>query len=936
MKKNILFLILIFVAYVLEAQDFSNETDSASVSGLSGDVRLGIGYDGFISRKMSSAAIEGVVYDDIKNSTQTQIMNALYGMIPGLAVYQNGSGARPDDIYPSINVRGRGSYSGNQVLVLVDGVPRNASYIDVDEVESVTVLKDAASLAIYGIRGADGAVLITTKRGGRKGFRMSAGYNFGVQTPFRVPEMAGPLQYANALNEARSNDGLSAYFSEANIAGLRSGSNSFIPTVDWKDKILKNVGFSNDAHISMDGSSRLAKFFVYADYRSNRGFFKNTGLLDGLNAQNAYDALKVRSNLNVVITPTTEVLVNLAARIQQQTSPVNGTDLSAMYAAPSIGFPVKFNDIWARSAKFENPVQSILGAGTDCTFSRMLSADMTIRQDLGMLLNGLNLEARISYDNSADISDVKRYSNRYYVFSPIYNSDGSIDDYSLNQYGNDTEMNFSSSLSYQFMHLTVWGKAGYERYFGNHHVNAAFVFNREKRTLTGANNSWVHHDYILSGNYDYSGKYLASIAASYSGSSLMPSGDKFRLYPALSLGWVLSKEGFMKNVDFVDFLKLRGSIGLVGMDANLDYDMDIQFNGSGLGYIFVSPTMLSGATEGALPSTGVEPELDMKSDIGVEFEMFHGLTGEVDGFYNKRTNLRTSAVNTLSEVIGIGASDAFNGETKNYGIELSLGWKKQISNLSYYVKGNISYAHNEITKIDEIYHPYPYLTRQGNSIGRFYGLVADGFYQESDFDASGNLLPDVPASTFASVQPGDVKYKDLSGDGKIDNYDYSWQLKSNLPEIYYGFQLGLDWKGIGFNAWFQGAGGYTITTSLASIYQPLYNGDKNISKHYLENYWTPANTEARYPRLTTLDNKNNYLPSSLWTESGWFLKLREIEFYYNLPHGIIDKWRLENVRIFMRGNNLFSIDDVKILDPEAVSFAYPTARTYSIGVNVNF
>lgn len=927
---------LLLAANILRAQDFSTEADSASVTDLSSGVKLGIGYDGFISRRMSSAAIDGVVYDDIKNSTQTQIMNALYGMIPGLAVYQNGSGARPDDTYPSINVRGRGSYSGNQVLVLVDGVPRNASYIDVDEVESVTVLKDAASLAIYGIRGADGAVLITTKRGGKQGFRMSGGYNFGVQTPFRMPEMANPVQYANALNEARANDGLSPYFSSSNIASLRDGSNTFIPTVDWRKEIIKNTGFNNDLHFSMDGSSHLAKFFVYADYRSNRGFFKNTGLIDGQNAQNAYDALKVRSNMNITITPSTEVLVNLAARIQQQTSPVNGTDLTMMYAAPTVGFPVKFNDIWAKTAKFENPVQSILGTGTDCTFSRMLSADMTIRQNLGMLLNGLNVEARISYDNSADISDVKRFSNRYYVFSPIYGSDGSIDDYSLDQYGNDTEMNYSSSLSYQFMHMTVWGKIGYERYFGNHHLNAAAIFNREKRTLTGANNSWVHHDYILTGNYDYSGKYLASVSASYSGSSLMPSGDKFRLYPALSLGWVISKEGFMKNADFVDFLKLRGSFGLVGMDANLDYDMDIQFNGSGLGYIFVSPTMLSGATEGPLPSTGVEPELDMKSDVGVEFEIFHGLSGEVDGFYNKRTNLRTSAVSTLSEVIGIGASDTFNGETKNYGVELSLGWKKQVANLSYYVKGNISYAHNEITKIDEIYHPYPYLTRQGNSIGQFYGLVADGFYQESDFDASGNLLPGIPTSTFASVQPGDVKYKDLSGDGKIDNYDYTWQLKSNLPEIYYGFQLGLDWKGLGFNAWFQGTDRYTITTALSSIYQPLYNGDKNISKHYLENYWTSTNTSARYPRLTTLDNKNNYLSSSLWTEDGRFLKLREIELYYNLPSSVIDKWKLRNVKIFMRGNNLFSIDDVKILDPEAVSFAYPTARTYSIGVNVNF
>jgi hypothetical protein len=214
--------------------------------------------------------------------------------------------------------------------------------------------------------------------------------------------------------------------------------------------------------------------------------------------------------------------------------------------------------------------------------------------------------------------------------------------------------------------------------------------------------------------------------------------------------------------------------------------------------------------------------------------------------------------------------------------------------------------------------------------------VADGYYQVSDFDASGNLISGLPTNTFASVQPGDVKYKDLNGDNKIDNYDYTYQLKTNLPELYYGLQLGLNWKGLGFNAWFQGVSQYTIQTTLSSIYQPLYGGNKNISKHYLESYWTSSNTQGRYPRLTTLDNSNNYLSSDLWTEDGGFLKLRELDIYYTLPQKITERWKLGEVKVSLRGNNLFSADNVGIFDPEAVNYNYPTARTYSIGLNVTF
>lgn len=895
-----------------------------------------LGYGAAVNKEGSSQALSGAARADFGESSQTQIMNALYGLIPGLAVRQNGTGAWPSDCDPSLSVRGIGSFSGNSVLVLVDGVPREPSTVDIDEVESVSVLKDAASLAIYGIRGADGAVLITTRRGGNHKLNLKAEYSFGVQTPFRMAQMASPLEYANALNEARSNDGLSSWFSASDIASIADGISSVIPTADWNSRIFRRAGFNNEAKLTMDGSGKRIRYFVYAGYNSNRGFYKNTGLLEGVDNQYAYDALKLRTNLDVDVTSSTKVLVNLAASIRQLSGP-QSRSIQSYYTAPSVGFPVMYNDIWARTTKFSNPVQDILGTAGRVTFSRSLSADLAIRQDLSMLVKGLSAEVRAAYDNSSDVNDDRSFGSVYYSFSPLYDAEGNISDYEVSQYGNATEMSFATYLSSQYMRMAVWAKLGWNRSFGEHHIDAAFLFNRDKKSLTGANNSFSHHDYILTASYNYADRYLATLTATASGSSLMPSGDKFRFYPAASLGWVISNEDFLKDSDIVNFLKLRGSYGLVGMDSFLSYDMDIQFNGTGRSYIFVQPTVTNGATEGSLPSTGVQPELDSKADIGLDFTFFKGLSGEIDAFYNRRQYIRTKATGTVSEVIGIGASDTFNGRTTNYGVDAALGWNQTIGDISYFLKGTVSFARNRIDRIDETYQPYAYLCQQGGQIGRFYGLVADGFYQEEDFDTSGNLLPILPENTFASVQPGDVKYRDLNGDGKIDNYDRCYQLTAELPEVYYGFSFGLEWKGLGFSALFQGVGNSTLETTLSSIYQPLYGGDKNISKHYLESYWSENRTTGvKYPRLTSLDNRNNYLASSLWTENGAFLKLRELEIYYDLPRKALEKMKMDGMRVYLRGNNLFSVDHIRILDPEVVNFNYPTARTVSVGLKVNF
>ncbi len=912
---------------------FTVDNEECTIHLTEADRLLSTGYDGFATARTSARAIDGADYSEFGHSSQKQVMNTLYGLIPGLNLTMTGSEPWASASSPGILVRGTGSYMGSSVLVLVDGVPRDVSTVDAEEVQSVTVLKDAASLAIYGARGADGAILVTTKRGGNKAMSIKAGYRFGVLTPSRIPEMAGPSEYATALNEAYANDGLKPYYTAEDMKNIASG-NQLIPSVNWQDQLLRNYGFDHNVHMTMDGSTGRSSYFVYADVRSNRGFFDNTKYTEGMSSQLEYTSLKLRSNLDIQVTGTTDLSINLSARLQQQNQPYAGTDLANMYSAPSIGFPVFHNDTWARSSIFVNPLEEKTGRGYTALFSRFLSADLTLKQDLSIITRGLTLEARVSYDNNANTYDSKTYSSSYFIPLPARNGAGDITGYTFNEYGNDTEIAFATGLSLQYMYIDLWGKLNYDRTFGKHKVNAAAIFNRSRTAYSGANATYTYHDYILGADYNYDGRFIVNASGTMSGSSRLQTGDKFRFYPAVGAAWVISNEDFMNGS--MDLLKLKLSAGLTGQDAFLSYDMDKQFNGDGYSYIFNGATWSYGQMEGNLPTGDIEPEKDMKLNLGVEFALKEGFSGELNVFYNRRENIRNAAGTIVSSILGVGLTDVFTGEAENYGAELSLGYRGRAGYFDWYIKGNAAYTRNRIISINEEYAPKDYLYRQGGIISAFYGLEADGYYQASDFDSDGNLLSSLPKNTFAKVRPGDIKYKDLNGDRRIDQYDYKYYNKSLTPVFYYGIQFGFAWKGLYMNAQFQGAGGHVVQTTLASIYQPLYGGDKNISRHYLESYWSESNPQGRYPRLTTLANNNNYRASDIWTEKGDYLKLRELELGYKFSARWLDAVKINKMSVFLRGNNLFSIDKVKILDPEYISTGYPLARTYSVGINLDF
>jgi len=868
---------------------------------------LDLGYGLRLSKAESSVAADAVTYDNIAVTGGFNVMNALYGLIPGLQVQEGGTLSY--DNGPSLYVRGRGSHNGNAVMVLVDGIERDPAYINPEEVENITVLKDAAGIALYGNRGADGVILITTKRGQNKnGLFLKADYTLGVQTPFRIPEMASASEYTSAVNEALANDGLAARYTD----GME------IPDVDWRKEVLKGAAIDHDLNIAIDGVDTKAKYYILANYHGNSGLMRY---------YNDMSSLKLRANLDIQMTPTTQVQINMMGRIMQYESPIAGASLSTMYDTPAAAFPIKHDDYWVRSTNFSNPLAVASADGYTTTLQRALFADLSIKQDLSGILSGLKAEGRIAYDNSANIADGRSNSYQYYT----YDYDGT---YTL--YGTDTQMTFSTYLATQFMRYTLWGKLSYDKSFGDHNLKAAFIYDQTKIKYRGANNSSLYRDYILNGIYDYKGKYFATATLSYSGSARLQTGHKYRIYPAVSAAWLMSAEPWF-NAPKVNSLKVRASAGITGFDSRLYYDMDKQFNGGGNSYVFFGTTSDSGLGQGDLPSDNILPETDTKLNLGVEAKMFDCLSVQLDAFYNHRRHIMSLASGEYSSVIGLGLPYIFDGETVNRGVELAANYRKTIGEISYNAGVTLSLAKDKITKISEEYHPYDYMNREGHSIDAIYWLTADGFYQESDFNADGSLKDGVPVSSFVTdVQPGDVKYKDLNGDGKIDSYDFSYEDKGILPNFYYGFTLGLSYHKFGFEAIFNGAAGVTSYTNLSSIYQPLYGDAANISKHYLDNYWTSDRTNAKYPRLTTLSNNNNQQTSSVWTEKGGYFKLRNLYVYYDIKAPFISKMKMSQCRVFLRGNNLFSVDSIKILDPEVISTGYPSVRSYQVGLKCSF
>lgn len=892
-----------------------------------------MGYDNTVREGERTSAISTVSGTDIASSVNNP-GNALYGKIPGLYVMQGETLPWSND--PKLYIRGLATFNDATPLVLIDGFERPLRSISMEEIESVSVLKDAASLAIYGMRGANGVILVTTKRGTTQGMHVKVSYQFGVDTPFRQPEMADASGYAQAMNEASLYDGLSRRYSDADLQDFRSGAHpELFPNVNWREEALRSAGYNHELIASFRGGSKAVRYYSQITYNGSDGLIGPADMDPDYSSQMQWDRLSIRTNLDVDFTRTTSLKVNILGQIEQHHRPTTSanTIFANIYDTPAAAFPIRTGEgKWGGDDLRTNPIADLVGKGYTDGIDRALYADMRLTQNLSALTEGLSVEAAVGFDNRASYweGQSKTYSSQ--VVQATRNADGTLGDVTRRTIGADTPLGYSSEIGAANMVTTVDADVRYNRNWGDRHAISAMAgYHMEGNIKNGRNNTYRRQSIVATAHYGLRERYFFDVALSYAGSSVMAKDDKFRFFPAVSAAWLISGENFLKGSKAVDYLKLRASWGITGSDL-MAYGISRQYYGGGSGYWFgVNNSDTGGSAEGALANPDLTCETACKTNVGIDMQLFQGLNFSADFFYEDRQDILCSTSNIYSGILGIGMNDRNDGHVRNHGFEAALNWSRTIGDWSYTIGGTFTFSRNEIVNMNEGYQPYGYLNQTGGRIGQFFGLQAAGFFRdEQDVANSVN-------HTFSQVRPGDIKYVDMNDDKKIDDYDkIALGYSTRLPEIYYGFTVGAAWKGIGIRADFQGVANYTLYKNMASVYWPL-RSNRNVSEHYLANRWTAANPDqAKYPRLSTLENNNNYRQNSIWQENGAFFKLRNLEVSWTLPSRWTRVIHTSGIRIFARGTNLFSADSVKALDPELMYATYPSLRSYHIGINLTF
>lgn len=877
-------------------------------------------------------AVSGEV---LNQSVRTNMANTLFGRLKGLYTMQSSSETNVLDDQANFNIRGISTFGNAKPLIIIDGVQRDLENLSLIEIEKVEVLKDAVASAIYGVQGANGAVVITTKRG-KSGFHASANYSMSFDTPFRLPEFADAPTYAKAMNEALALDGLAPRYTEKEIGYFANGTYAELyPNVDWQDMAYRNYGVTHRANVEFEGGTKKFKFYTALDYANQTGLLDHTEMFSQYNSQLNKVNLNLRANIDVTLTDNTFLKLNLLGRLKEQNRPGTGMGdiITRLYKTPSAAFPVKTGTgNWGGNNIYSyNPIADIADRGTVKAIRRSLLADMTLHQKLDFVTEGLYAEATVAYDNMANYNDSRTRTYEYEMVVPVVDGNDELMGVDRIMLGTKGELGWSSGLNGQEMFSMFQAKVGYNRAFGLHRVKGEVVYQQQCSVPDGRNSTRKNQSVMGVASYQYADRYSVDGVLNYSGSAVLTEGKQFNVYPAIGLGWTVSNEDFLKNHSVISYLKVNASLGLSGSDL-FGHDLDRQsFGVAGGNYWFGSGnTQVTGLKEGTLAVTHLLAEKSRKFDLGVDMALWNKLYVSATYFNERRSNILVDGSPVVSSVIGIGVPQLCEGIVKNQGVELSLDFADKIGKFGYKVSGNFAYAKNKIINNNEGFKTEDYLYKKGQSLNQYYGLQSDGFFNTVDEINNSEIY-----QSFGELKPGDVRYVDQNGDKIVNEDDVVRLGYAVLPEIYYGFNVELSYEGFGLMANFQGVANRNIYLNTANVFVPLKN-NTNISTWYLEENtrWTPETMEtATLPRLTSEDNPNNYQKSDIWMANGNYLKLRDLELSYTVNKNVLRKCGL---KVFVRGTNLFSLDKLGYSDPENYGIAYPTMRSYTAGFNLIF
>ncbi len=894
-----------------------------------------------------------------------QLSSGLAGQLSGVVAVQRSG--QPGESSANFYIRGVSSFQGSVTpLVLVDGVERDIDLVDTDDIASFSILKDASASAVYGVRGANGVILITTKKGDVGRPKVNLRSETGITQPLIMPQFVNSEQFATMYNWAKGEE----HFTPEVIDHYRThDDNDLYPDVNWIDQMYRKLAANQRVNVSVSGGTEVVKYFVSGSFFTESSIFKNAGNVYGYDSSIKYNKFNFRANVDINLTESTVLSLNLANIYETRVSPgtSSGTIWSWAFSTSPNAVPYEYSDgtISRPSGTNENPWNLLVHTGYYESFTNSAQSVIGLTQDFGKVwdpLQGLTANFKFSWD-------AWNYQSQGRTKTPTqYHATGRDEDGNL-IYG-DPIVSGSQSLSYSAsgassMNTYMEASLNYSRLFGRHRVGAMFLYNHSiKRTTLGGdkNTSLPYKNQGIAGRVTYSFKdrYFAEVNVGYNGSENFAPGHRFGFFPAFSAGYMISEEDFWNPIkNTVNMFKFKGSYGKVGND---------QIGGARWLYL---PTVIdgnyvslgeTGGNGGYGIAIGRPENLDFsweeetKLNLGVEFELWHELRVMADYFDSHRTGILMLR-GGLPGIAGLQNSNKLPyvnvGETRNRGVDMSLEWHKQIGDWFLTGRGNFTYNRNNLVNNDEPDWKYKYQNRIGKPYGEGasqpWGLLAVGLFQSEEEIANS------PKQTFGEYRVGDIKYQDINGDGRIDTDDKIYLGYTTLPEITYGFGLNAEYKGFDIGVFFQGVGNVNFFVSGASLTSPFSNTAIERSAVQLdvwekgwdrltnngENLSQAAN--AVYPRLAIgsgAGSSNNSQTSSWWQRDGSFLRLKNFEVGYTLPKKLLARAGfIQSVRFYVSGNNLLTFSKFNLWDPEqggGQGASYPNNRIYSFGLNANF
>lgn len=903
-------------------------------------------------RKLTmTGAVTNVDVSTLKTSSSS-ITNALAGNVAGVLARQ--ASGMPGENRSEFWIRGISTFgAGSSALVLVDGFERSMNEINIEDIETFTVLKDASATAIYGSRGANGVVLITTKRGKEGKVHIDAKVETTYNTRTYTPELVDGYTYATLMNEARITRNQIPFYSDEDLHLLANGlDKDLFPNVDWMGMLLKKGAPTYRATLNINGGGSLARYYVSASYVKEAGMYNVDEGLKDYDTNSSYHRWNYRVNVDMDITKSTLVRVGIAGSLDKMNQPGVGNSVweSVMGYSP-ITSPVLFSDgripAYGNSDGRMNPWAASTQTGYQEHWNNKMQADITLEQKFDFITKGLKFVGRFGMDtNNAQWNNRKKLPEMWKV-EQNRDSDGKLVPTKVR--GEEVMSQQSSSTGERKEYLEA--ELHYNRSFSDHLIGGVLKYTQDKIINTTSNSDVIQgidrRHQGLAGRFTYGWKYryFVDFNFGYNGSENFAPNHQFGFFPAYSAAWNIAEEPIVKkHLKWMNMFKLRYSYGKVGNDTMNDRFPYLpsfgNSSGNGFNYSDLETSYFyDGLTYTKYATTNVTWEIATKHDIGIDFSLWDDrFTGTIDYFYERRDGIYQSR-SFIPVSVGLNSSLSYAtnvSAVSSRGLDGNFGFKQKIGNVNLTLRGNITYSKSKILEYDEEVTNYKYTLATGFQVSQPRGLIAEGLFK--DYDDIRNSAK----QTWGDVMPGDIKYRDVNGDGIVNDKDYVPIGATNRPNLIYGFGFSAQWKGFDVNVLFQGAGKSTFFIDGYTVY-PFKDGDwGNILTDVVKsNRWILGENEdpnAKYPRLSYGGNNNNYQSSTYWMRNGSYLRLKNLEVGYTIPKSIVNKIRLNNIRIYFMGTNLVTFSSFKLWDPELGSSngqVYPLSKAYTLGLTIN-